>query len=288
MLSKRYLIGIAQLLMVFCFGSCATIPPAKKIFPEFPKQNKQYSKVHLLTEMFILEDVPGKKDRIDLSKNHALAMKLLEVASSTLTAKGYFVGDKRLTSSGIYKDFTVEVFVINMLENKRPEYQQNQLYAPPFLLEKNFEDLKLQKRLSKFIKNIWSARKTEGSKNPIIPDVELFSYGEKEAVMLITAEGYSMPIGKQIGLSFLAALVGSMSSPSSWLCLSCSIVDAKTGELIWRDIKTYYPPTVQENSLLAATQDMFGRIIDYKLNEFPPDPKPSPPSRKRDSVGREY
>ena len=156
-------------LFFLLFNSCVTVPKPKKLYVNFPEKNKEFNQIHLLMDNFMMKDIKGSTHAIDFKKMEEDAQTVFDIIASSLTAKGYKVGEKKYFSAGAIRGAMGGEYVVmnppdGLLENFDPE----KFYRPPFFLGSKFQKQSEQaKNLDFFKKSIQNQKKMNQKRPPI-------------------------------------------------------------------------------------------------------------------------
>jgi len=234
----------SRLLVLFCclmiLSSCAV--KRVDIYPEFMDQKQRVNGVAMLCDYFVVDDIKGKVDLVDVPRNINAAKGAMDALDIQLKYKGYNTVCKEVVSMGLYAKDKEKSYKI--AKDKSPtsneEFEALPEILPPFFVNKTFCDTEEKSMImSQVIEKLSTYTRNKGEPMGEIPEAKQIQTGYNEDVILfLLIKGTDVPVGKSIGQAVATAILTlgflSMAQVSS-TTVSLYMVETSTGKIIWSD-----------------------------------------------------
>lgn len=245
---RRMMVLVLLVSVVSLYG-CAAVTPIN-IYSDFMTKKQQINSITMLGDFYIFDDVEGTVDLVDVPKNINTGMRIMDMLDDELKQKGYKTVHKDTTSMGLFRQDRTETFKLAL--SKSPSTSDEIKNLPdtnaPFYINKDFSDTpEKRKTLEAVMEKLGAYTRKEGEPVKYIPEVAQLSTGKnQDAYLFVLVSGRDVPLLKTIGQATATALLSlvtlGLAAPvmvavaqTPWTRLDIFIVDAKTGEVVWKD-----------------------------------------------------
>ena len=229
---------------------CGTANPIKD-YPTFPDRYAEARATRVLTDVLVAEDVRGRTDQVTLSTNREIAGALTDSLAAWLGARGYAVDTTYPAAVGLYFDGSVAFTV-----REDDAAEADSAAAAPYAVD------------PAVLADTLMLAAFEGARPGGRP-MEYVAV-DPEALVLLVVRGRRVPVGKSIAQGIVTGvmsglLTGGLVSASMWqqsfAAAELTVVDAATGDVIWRDARVV-EGTASDRTLRDAVRWMVDRMPD--------------------------
>lgn len=239
----------ALLLAAAVLTGCATANPITT-YPDFPDRYAASEGTRLIADVMITDDVSGRTDQVTIDPNVALGQGITDSLTVWLGARGYAVDRAYPAAVGLY--YVPADARHHVREDHGAPADSSQ--AGPYVVAPEVAADTL----------MVTALTALGSPSSL-PEPAVGAY---ETLVTVVVRGRRVPFGKSLLQGIVSGVVsglltGGLVSASvyeqSHTAVELALVDAATGEVIWRDVSVA-TGAARERDVWKAVRWMVGRL----------------------------
>jgi hypothetical protein len=247
----------ATALCAWAMSGCGNA--ALSLYPEFPAKKAAITESMMIADYVIMDATMGDTVIVDMAGNKTMAIEIMDQMSEQLNVREYKIGNKLLGSMGLIMNQATTAKVIQSVEERELDEELLGLSRPPFYVYRVFKkDSTLLRLLAGFYSSLINSVKLEGKPSPIIREaLPLGATIGGGTWFVLLAGGYNIPVGRElgVGLNHESLPLGKIGTHEiTQVTMMLYVVDMKTGELLWSDIRHEVGGTVHRERLLRIAE----------------------------------
>lgn len=238
MIFMRILVFAVVCGLVVAMSGCGSSP--LKYFPNFAKEKMPAGRTTLLADVFIVDDIVGDTNKIDVLWNREMGDSILLALSEGLRQKGYPVDRILLTSVGLIVSKGQVFKHVSTFADQHTDEEHLPVGSPPFYVDAEIErDTLTRQSLTSVYRSLIQTSPEAGSERTVIQDAAVL--GERSGantVCIVFVSGFNVSVTQRIkeAESSSSVTVGGVGVQRiSRLSVRFYIIDVAGGELLWSD-----------------------------------------------------
>jgi len=229
--------ALSLLIVLFLATGCATMTP-RSLYPKFFEQKTKISKVEILCDFLLAEDISGNVDMIHVPRSIEKGNMLLGAFSQSFQSKDYQVTRKEIVSMGLGMGLSTQVYKVAQTNSDKKKEDLLETALPAYVNETFVSTPEKRAALEVTLTRLRLYTKISSSSIVEIPEIVALADPNVDALLMVVMNGRRIPMGKTLGQAFLSATLTMglvAAAQTSSLQMGMYLLDSKTGEIIWSD-----------------------------------------------------